>query len=155
MKSFFDYCCDRPGCYESFVRERTSTWNSQPLIAEKQGTVGSVTKNAIACSLFGDPHVVVAERLLEEPLGPFAPASIQHCTIRCHCGHELRRRQAIHELGRSLKSNEIAILHTSVRGFPVIAVKNLHFWWLAETENALKVALIIDPGATAARQDAQ
>jgi hypothetical protein len=103
------------------------TWNSQPLIAEKHGAVGSVTKNAIACGRFRDPHVVAAERLREEPLGPFAPTNIQHFTIRYNYGHEFRRCQAIHELRGSLERNEIAILDAPVRGFPVIAVKDLHF----------------------------
>jgi hypothetical protein len=85
----------------------------------------------------------------------FAPTNIQHCTIRYNYGHEFRRCQTIHELGRSLERNEIAILDAPVRGFPAIAVKDLHFWWFAETKNALEVVAIIDPGAAATRQDAQ
>jgi len=152
----WDRCLD---CFsvtmQTLAGSHVPTWKSQPLIAEKQGTVGSVTKNAIACGRSGDPHVVVAERLREEPLGSFAPTNIQHCTIRYNYGHKFRRCQAIHELRGSLERNEIAILDAPVRGLPVIAVKDLHFWWFAETKNALEVVAIIDPGAAATRQDAQ
>jgi len=58
----------------------------------------------------------------------------QHCTIRYNYGHEFRRCQAIHELRGRLERNEIAILDAPGRGLPVIAVKDLHFWWFAETE---------------------
>jgi hypothetical protein len=126
-----------------------------PPIAEKQGAVGCVAKNAIAGGRSGDPHVVVAERLREEPLGPSAPTNVQHRTIRYNYGQEFRSCQAIHELRGSLERNETAILEARVGGLPVIAVKDLHFWWFAETKHALEVAAIIDPGATATRQDAQ